>query len=66
MNATFYINETICQTQVSSRGIMEVCPFSSRVLRFLEKPSSEEETRSRNASVVFYCFRANTLPLIEK
>ncbi len=33
--------------------------------RFYEKPK-ENETTSRNASVVFYCFRESTLPYIEK
>ena len=42
-----------------------MCPFTGRVLRFLEKPS-EEETKSRKASVVFYCFRAQTVHLLEK
>lgn len=49
----------------SSRGIVEICPFSGRILKFFEKPK-ENETESRNASVVFYCFRASSLAYIEK
>ncbi len=45
--------------------MLELCPFTGRVLRFLEKPS-EGETSSRKASVVFYCLRAQTVRLVEK
>ena len=41
---------------VQTRGILEICPFSNRVTRFLEKPSVGQ-TESRNASVVFYFLR---------
>uniref|UniRef100_A0A668VF86 Uncharacterized protein n=1 Tax=Oreochromis aureus TaxID=47969 RepID=A0A668VF86_OREAU len=44
----------------SSRGIVEVCPDSHRVTRFLEKPQ-EGRTASRLASVVFYCIQRDTL-----
>ncbi|MEQ2285357.1 hypothetical protein AMECASPLE_030851 [Ameca splendens] len=44
----------------SSRGIVEVCPETHRITRFLEKPE-EERTTSRLASVVFYCIRGETL-----
>ncbi|KAM6959254.1 glucuronokinase with putative uridyl pyrophosphorylase [Aplochiton taeniatus] len=47
----------------SSRGIVEVCPETHRVVRFLEKPQGGV-TESRLASVVFYCFRSDTLPSI--
>ncbi|XP_053502582.1 glucuronokinase with putative uridyl pyrophosphorylase [Ictalurus furcatus] len=43
-----------------SRGIVEVCPDSHRIKRFLEKPQ-EGVTASRLASVVFYCLRKETL-----
>ncbi|KAG9265417.1 glucuronokinase 1-like [Astyanax mexicanus] len=43
-----------------SRGIVEVCPESHRITRFLEKPQ-EGVTASRLASVVFYCLRKDTL-----
>uniref|UniRef100_A0AAR2LY59 Glucuronokinase with putative uridyl pyrophosphorylase n=2 Tax=Pygocentrus nattereri TaxID=42514 RepID=A0AAR2LY59_PYGNA len=43
-----------------SRGIVEVCPESHRITRFLEKPQ-EGVTASRLASVVFYCLRKETL-----
>ncbi|KAI4895582.1 hypothetical protein NFI96_015674 [Prochilodus magdalenae] len=43
-----------------SRGIVEVCPESHRITRFLEKPQ-EGITASRLASVVFYCLRKETL-----
>ncbi|XP_062328668.1 glucuronokinase with putative uridyl pyrophosphorylase isoform X4 [Osmerus eperlanus] len=47
----------------SSRGIVEVCPNTHRVTRFLEKPL-EGVAESRLASVVFYCLRSATLPFI--
>lgn len=46
-----------------SRGIVEVCPESHRVTRFLEKPR-DGLTTSRLASVVFYCLRKDTLPYL--
>ncbi|XP_077468360.1 glucuronokinase with putative uridyl pyrophosphorylase [Stigmatopora argus] len=46
-----------------SRGIVEVCPDSHRISRFLEK-ATEGLTSSRLASVVFYCIRKETLPFI--
>ncbi|XP_063799794.1 uncharacterized protein LOC134966741 isoform X2 [Pseudophryne corroboree] len=48
----------------SSRGIVEVCPDSHRITRFLEKPQ-QGQTSSRMASVVFYCFQRRTLPSLE-
>ncbi|MCL4125542.1 UNVERIFIED_CONTAM: hypothetical protein GTU68_028943 [Idotea baltica] len=47
----------------SSRGIVEVCPQTNRITKFLEKPSPSL-TSSRFASVVFYCLRSQTLHLI--
>ncbi|KAK7069818.1 hypothetical protein SK128_016027 [Halocaridina rubra] len=47
----------------TSRGIVEVCPQTNRIVKFLEKPSPGE-TNSRNASVVFYVFRSETVSLI--
>ncbi|XP_029699838.1 glucuronokinase with putative uridyl pyrophosphorylase [Takifugu rubripes] len=44
----------------SSRGIVEVCPDTHRITRFLEKPEGGL-TASRLASVVFYCIRRNSL-----
>nr|XP_046169541.1 glucuronokinase with putative uridyl pyrophosphorylase [Oncorhynchus gorbuscha] len=44
----------------SSRGIVEVCPETHRISRFLEKPQ-EGVTALRLASVVFYCLRKATL-----
>ncbi|KAM4566307.1 glucuronokinase with putative uridyl pyrophosphorylase isoform 4-T4 [Odontesthes bonariensis] len=44
----------------SSRGIVEVCPETHRITRFLEKPL-EGLTASRLASVVFYCIQKDTL-----
>ncbi|XP_026227122.1 glucuronokinase with putative uridyl pyrophosphorylase [Anabas testudineus] len=44
----------------SSRGIVEVCPDTHRIHRFLEKPQ-EGLTDSRLASVVFYCIQRDTL-----
>lgn len=49
----------------SSRGIVEVCPDTHRVMRFLEKPQ-EGLTASRLASVVFYCLRKESLPYISE
>ncbi|CAL4069800.1 unnamed protein product [Meganyctiphanes norvegica] len=51
------------QESTSTRGIVEVCPQSHRILRFLEKPSANE-TSSRNASVVFNLFRSSTISLV--
>ncbi|XP_045075651.1 glucuronokinase with putative uridyl pyrophosphorylase isoform X2 [Coregonus clupeaformis] len=47
----------------SSRGIVEVCPETHRITRFLEKPQ-EGVTALRLASVVFYCLRKATLPYL--
>uniref|UniRef100_A0A8C4DY47 Glucuronokinase with putative uridyl pyrophosphorylase n=1 Tax=Dicentrarchus labrax TaxID=13489 RepID=A0A8C4DY47_DICLA len=47
----------------SSRGIVEVCPDTHRITRFLEKPQ-EGLTESRLASVVFYCIQRDTLPYL--
>ncbi|XP_067362435.1 glucuronokinase with putative uridyl pyrophosphorylase isoform X6 [Channa argus] len=47
----------------SSRGIVEVCPDTHRICRFLEKPQ-EGLTASRLASVVFYCIQRETLPYL--
>uniref|UniRef100_A0A4W3GXF7 Glucuronokinase with putative uridyl pyrophosphorylase n=2 Tax=Callorhinchus milii TaxID=7868 RepID=A0A4W3GXF7_CALMI len=46
-----------------TRGIVEVCPCTNRITKFYEKPSPNI-TQSRLASVVFYCFRAETLPTL--
>ncbi|XP_065833814.1 uncharacterized protein [Oscarella lobularis] len=46
-----------------SRGIMEL-DSQNRITKFLEKPS-EDETSSRLASVVFYCFCKESLPLVQ-
>ncbi|KAJ3590523.1 hypothetical protein NHX12_008473 [Muraenolepis orangiensis] len=46
--------------KASSRGMVEVCPDTHRINRFLEKPE-EDLTDSQSASVVFYCLRRNTL-----
>ncbi|XP_042863158.1 probable glucuronokinase 2 isoform X1 [Penaeus japonicus] len=43
-----------------SRGIVEVCPKTNRISKFIEKPAPHE-THSRNASVVFYTFRSETV-----
>ena len=51
--------------RIDSRGILEVCPFSKRITKFWEKPA-QGETTSRNASVVFYFFRAETRSYIER
>ncbi|TRY89241.1 hypothetical protein DNTS_025405 [Danionella cerebrum] len=48
-----------------SRGIVEVCPNTHRVIRFLEKPP-EGVTSSRLASVVFYCLRKESLLYISE
>ena len=50
---------------VSSRGIVEICPSSNRITKFLEKPS-QELTSSRNASVVFFCMRASTIDKMDQ
>ncbi|KAG7479701.1 glucuronokinase 1-like [Solea senegalensis] len=44
----------------NSRGIVEVCPDTNRITRFLEKPPAGT-TSSRLASVVFYCIQKDTL-----
>ncbi|XP_041098237.1 glucuronokinase with putative uridyl pyrophosphorylase isoform X2 [Polyodon spathula] len=47
----------------TSRGIVEVCPSTHRITKFMEKPTAEL-TESRLASVVFYCFQKKTLPTL--
>ncbi|KAJ8034154.1 Glucuronokinase 1 [Holothuria leucospilota] len=47
----------------TTRGIVEVCHTTNRITKFYEKPK-EGDTASRLASVVFYCFRRETLPTI--
>ncbi|XP_066566615.1 glucuronokinase with putative uridyl pyrophosphorylase isoform X2 [Amia ocellicauda] len=49
----------------TSRGIVEVCPESHRIMHFLEKPAAGV-TGSRLASVVFYCLRSQTLPCLAR
>ncbi|XP_033851451.3 uncharacterized protein LOC117397055 isoform X1 [Acipenser ruthenus] len=49
--------------KTTSRGIVEVCPSTHRITKFMEKPSAEL-TQSRLASVVFYCFQKKTLPTL--
>ncbi|KAK8738549.1 hypothetical protein OTU49_003931 [Cherax quadricarinatus] len=48
---------------ISSRGIVEVCHQTNKILKFLEKPLPNV-TGSRNASVVFYTFRSETVALV--
>ncbi|XP_046854466.1 uncharacterized protein LOC124447545 [Xenia sp. Carnegie-2017] len=48
-----------------TRGIIEVCPTSNRIVKFLEKPEPHE-TKSRLASVVFYCLRKDILYTVEE
>ncbi|XP_031548705.1 uncharacterized protein LOC116286363 isoform X2 [Actinia tenebrosa] len=50
--------------QTETRGIVEVCPLTNRIERFLEKPKPDQTT-SRLASVVFYCFQKETLSTLE-
>ncbi|XP_061682466.1 glucuronokinase with putative uridyl pyrophosphorylase isoform X4 [Syngnathoides biaculeatus] len=45
------------------RGIVEVCPDSHRITRFLEKPV-EGLTTSCLSSVMFYCIQKETLPYL--
>ncbi|XP_068173097.1 glucuronokinase with putative uridyl pyrophosphorylase isoform X2 [Antennarius striatus] len=47
----------------SSRGIVEVCPDSHRISRFLEKPH-DGVIQSRLASVVFYCIQRDSLSFL--
>uniref|UniRef100_A0A8C5QQK9 Nucleotidyl transferase domain-containing protein n=1 Tax=Leptobrachium leishanense TaxID=445787 RepID=A0A8C5QQK9_9ANUR len=48
----------------STRGIVEVCPDTHRITRFVEKPR-QGETASRMASVVFYCLQKGTLQTLD-
>lgn len=50
--------------RIDTRGILEICPFSKRITKFWEKPR-DVDTTSRNASVVFYFFRAETKSSID-
>ncbi|XP_078585263.1 uncharacterized protein LOC144867260 [Branchiostoma floridae x Branchiostoma japonicum] len=59
--AIYYEMEPSERTE--SRGIVEVEKTTNRISRFLEKPA-EDQTSSRLASVVFYCFRRKTLETI--
>eukprot|EP00048_Salpingoeca_helianthica_P013454 m.201274 g.201274 ORF g.201274 m.201274 type:complete len:662 (+) comp15501_c0_seq7:1949-3934(+) len=47
----------------NARGLLELDPASQRITAFFEKPAADKTT-STNAGIVFYCFRAATLPLI--
>ncbi|CAL8350698.1 unnamed protein product [Lota lota] len=51
--------------KASSRGIVEVCPDTHRINRFMEKPE-EELTDSQLASVVFYCLQRDTLSYLSE
>ncbi|XP_028666078.1 glucuronokinase with putative uridyl pyrophosphorylase [Erpetoichthys calabaricus] len=51
--------------ETTSRGIVEVCPDTHRIIKFYEKPVAGI-TNSRLASVVFYCLRKDTLPSISE
>ncbi|XP_065898856.1 uncharacterized protein [Dysidea avara] len=50
---------------VEKRGIIEMDHMTSKIIRFLEKPKPHETT-SKCASVVFYCFRKEILPMISQ
>jgi glucuronokinase len=60
---TIYYELDKCE-EICSRGILEICPFTNRVTRFFEKPQNGE-TKSRNASVVFYFLRHETQQYIK-
>ncbi|PIK45766.1 hypothetical protein BSL78_17371 [Apostichopus japonicus] len=49
----------------TTRGIVEVCPTTNRITKFYEKPR-EGDTKSRLASVVFYCFQKQTLNTVSQ
>eukprot|EP00094_Tigriopus_californicus_P010415 TCALIF_10047-PA protein Name:"Similar to GLCAK2 Probable glucuronokinase 2 (Arabidopsis thaliana)" AED:0.09 eAED:0.09 QI:195/0.5/0.6/1/0.75/0.8/5/28/500 len=51
--------------RIETRGIIEVCPFTNRIVKFWEKPSPDQ-TISRNASVPFYCFQPDTIAKIDE
>ena len=46
-----------------TRGIVEVDSHTNRIVKFFEKPD-HGQTNSRLASVVFYCFRQQTLATV--
>lgn len=56
--------EMLPEENISSRGIVEVLPSNSRIVRFLEKPKTSA-TESRLASVVFYCLKRETLSMVQ-
>eukprot|EP00756_Hemistasia_phaeocysticola_P051557 Hpha_TRINITY_DN26731_c0_g1::TRINITY_DN26731_c0_g1_i1::g.138860::m.138860/K16190/GLCAK; glucuronokinase len=49
--------------KISTRGMVDVDPRTRRITRFAEKPTSWS---TRLASVVFYCFRNETLSLVRQ
>lgn len=59
--AIYYEMETCEDTR--TRGIVEVDSRTNQIVKFFEKPDNEQ-TKSRLASVVFYCFRQKTLKTI--
>ena len=59
--AIYYEMESCEDTR--TRGIVEVDDQTNRLLKFFEKPD-ENQTSSRLASVVFYCFRQETLKTV--
>ena len=48
----------------STRGIIEL-DKANRITQLFEKPESDEITKSRFASVVFYCLRQEVLPKVK-
>merc|ERR1739838_1218785 len=51
------------EEDAKTRGIVEVDPKTKKITRFMEKPDAHE-TSSRYASVVFYCFKYQTLETV--
>jgi ADP-glucose pyrophosphorylase len=50
------------QEKSSNRGIVRVDPSTKRITEFVEKPEASD---SRLASIVFYIFRKETLPVLK-
>lgn len=54
---------TLKNRPVSTRGMLDIDNRSRRITQFAEKPN---KWHTNLASVVFYCFRTQTFPLVEK
>lgn len=64
-NLAIYYEMESCENQ-QTRGIVEVDSDSKRITKFVEKPSLSDNVTSRLASIVFYCFKMETLSTVSE